>query len=216
MHKRKKKALYSRTLNQCASILTHDVSHRFLGVNGKILDVYRYDLRLKLLFFTPEQIQDIKDYEKVLIKLLNYKWSLLLEKYNCAPELLNKINDAANSSIRRNSLTKYKNFLLKNEFHGLDVMDFYSNKALSNSDISVDHVIPWSFMYRDDIWNLVLTDRITNSTKGNIAINEHLIDKLQNRNKRLCDSLEEGKEKEELKYAIMENLPKRFYLLFTA
>lgn len=141
---------------------------------------------------------------------------MLLEKYNCSPELLNKVNDAASLNIPRNSLSKYKNFLLKNEFHNETPLDFYFTKPLFKDDISVDHVIPWSFMYRDDIWNLVLTDKKTNSSKSNSIINEYLIDKLQYRNKKLCDSLEEGKEKEELKMSVSENLPKKFYLLFVA
>ncbi len=207
---------YSRILFECASILTHDVSYRFLNVNGKTTDIYQYDLKLKLLFFEPNNISDIKEYSHILIKLLNYKWSLLLEKYNCSPELLNKVNDAASLNIPRNSLSKYKNFLLKNEFHGETPLDFYSTKPLFKDNISVDHVIPWSFMYRDDIWNLVLTDKKTNSSKSNSIINEYLIDKLQYRNEKLYNSLEEGREKEELKMSIMENLPKRFYLLFVA
>lgn len=214
--KTKNFALYSRALSECANILTHDVSYRFLNINGRSVDIYRCDLKLKMLFFRLEDLSDIKEYSHILIKLLNYKWSLLLEKYNCAPELLNKINDAAALNIPRNSLSKYKNFLLKNEFHDNTPLDFYSEKPLLNNDISVDHVIPWSFMYRDDIWNLVLTDRKTNSSKSNSVINEHLISRLQYRNKKLCSALPEGKEKEELKMAITENLVKRFYLLFIA
>ena len=34
-------------------------------------------------------------------------------------------------------------------------IDFYTGDELDMDDISVDHVIPWSFMYSDDIWNLV-------------------------------------------------------------
>lgn len=33
-------------------------------------------------------------------------------------------------------------------------IDFYTGNELDMDDISVDHVIPWSFMYSDDIWNL--------------------------------------------------------------
>lgn len=30
-------------------------------------------------------------------------------------------------------------------------IDFYTGDELDMDDISVDHVIPWSFMYSDDI-----------------------------------------------------------------
>lgn len=208
--------LYSHVLSGCANELKKYVCECFLNVNGKIVDVYRYDYDLCLLFFTPDQIKDIKAYSHILIKLLNYKWSLLLEKYNYAPELLNKVNDIANSSIRRKSLKRYKDFLLENEFCDSVPLDFYSDKPLFENDISVDHVIPWSFMYRDDIWNLVLTDKKTNSSKSASIVDENLIDKLQYRNMKLCDTMKEGKDKEELKMAVKENLPKRFYLSFIA
>ncbi len=214
--RKKNPTLYSNIINECGNALRRDVSYRFLNVNGKAVDAYQYDLKLKLLFFTPNQISDIKDYSHILIKLLNYKWSLLLEKFNCAPELLNKVNDAAKSDIPRNSLSKYKKFLLENEFRNSSPLDFYSDKPLFEKDISVDHVIPWSFMYRDDIWNLVLTDKETNSMKSNGIIDKRMIDKLQDRNRRLYNVLEDGKEKEELKIANEEKLVERFYLLFIA
>ena len=51
-------------------------------------------------------------------------------------------------------------------------------------DISVDHVIPWSFMYSDDIWNLVLTTKSNNSKKSNIVPSEDVIERLKERNKK--------------------------------
>ncbi len=66
------------------------------------------------------------------------------------------------------------------------------------------------------MFRVVLTDKKTNSSKSCSVIDECLIDKLQFRNEKLCDVLEEGKDKEELKIAVKENLPKRFYLSFIA
>ena len=61
-------------------------------------------------------------------------------------------------------------------------IDFYSGKTLDSKDISVDHVIPWSFMYSDDIWNLVLTSRSINSSKSNSVPDEIDIDRLNKQN----------------------------------
>lgn len=41
-----------------------------------------------------------------------------------------------------------KNILLENMNKPID---FYTGEELQPDDISVDHVIPWSFMYSDDI-----------------------------------------------------------------
>ncbi len=47
------------------------------------------------------------------------------------------------------------------------IIDFYTGEVLNPKDVSVDHVIPWSYMYSDDIWNLVLTSKRINSSKNN-------------------------------------------------
>ena len=49
----------------------------------------------------------------------------------------------------------------------VNIIDSFE-KVLQENDISVYHVIPLSFMYSDDIWNLVLTSKSNNSSKSNI------------------------------------------------
>ena len=124
----------------------------------------------------------------VVSKLLNYKWAQLLEKYNYAPKIVNKVNSISETKLRRESLTKYKNELMKQFGDGVAI-DFYSGKPLANSDISVDHVIPWSIMYSDDIWNLVLTSKSNNSSKSNSIPSQEVIEKLKQRNARLVGLL---------------------------
>lgn len=45
-----------------------------------------------------------------------------------------------------------KNILLENMNKPID---FYTGDELDMDDISVDHVIPWSFMYSDDIYGIL-------------------------------------------------------------
>lgn len=82
-------------------------------------------------------------------------------------------------------MSKYKEELLK-EFDGAPV-DFYTGKPLAIDDISVDHVLPWSFVYSDDIWNLVLTSKSNNSRKSNSIPAQEDIDRLIERNKKLLN-----------------------------
>jgi len=62
------------------------------------------------------------------------------------------------------------------------VRDFYTDEILDPNDISIDHVIPWSFMYSDDIWNLVITSKSRNSSKSNNKTTVEYIEKLKQRN----------------------------------
>ena len=81
-----------------------------------------------------------------------------------------------------------KNILLENMNKPID---FYTGKELQPDDISVDHVIPWSFMYSDDIWNLVITSKSKNSSKSNSVVNEAYIKKLKDRNTELINYTDE-------------------------
>lgn len=200
----------------CAKTLKKDVSWRFPKIGSEYKDIYVCDRNGMTLTFDLEAIAEIKDYCYILTKLLNYKWSLLLEKFNTSPEILNKINDVGNTKIQRSPLTKFRDILLKNEFHSGTACDFYSSKSLNPKDISVDHVIPWSFIYKDNIWNLVLTDKSTNSSKNNSVPKDDVITHLKQRNLTLLPLLPKGKEKDDLNFAIKENLVDKYYMMLKA
>lgn len=68
-------------------------------------------------------------------------------------------------------------------------IDFYTGDELDMDDISVDHVIPWSFMYSDDIWNLVLTSKSHNSSKSNHIPSKEFFEQLNQRNKALIETI---------------------------
>lgn len=57
-------------------------------------------------------------------------------------------------------------------------IDFYTGGELDMDDISVDHVIPWSFMYSDDIWNLILTSKSYNFSKSNHIPSKEVFEQL--------------------------------------
>lgn len=178
--------VYNIIISHISKTLHNDVSWRFLNVSGKIVPLYDLNKKESLVIIDANNIKDIKEYSIIISKLLNFKWAQLLEKFNYAPRILSKVNGISDNMIRRNSLLKYKEELLK-EFEGKDVIDFYTGDILDKDDISIDHVIPWSFMYSDDIWNLVITSKSNNSKKSNSIPSNEIIEKLKIRN----DNLEE-------------------------
>ena len=91
-------------------------------------------------------------------------------------------------------------------------VDFYTDEILEENNISVDHVIPFSYMYSDDIWNLVLTKKENNSSKSNHIPTQNIIDKLKERNKDLVNNMEDCKFKDDLILAIENNYVDKFYL----
>lgn len=198
-------------VQKVADRLHENVSWRFKRVDDEILKIYEFDYenRAKQVYFNKDDAQLLREYALVISKLLNYKWAQLLEKYNYAPKIVNKVNSISEAKLRRESLTKYKNELMKQFSDGIAI-DFYSGKPLADDDISVDHVIPWSFMYSDDIWNLVLTSKSNNSSKSNSIPSEEVIERLKKRNVLLVGLLA-TKFDNEIKESIDKDLVDKFY-----
>jgi hypothetical protein len=206
--------MLEQTINRVCVDLTKDVSYRYKYIQGQYLDIYDYqrfqkELEIKL---SLEEVSIIKEYSTVLTDLLNYKWALLLEKYNTHPKIIEKTKGISNNKIRRKSLSVYKEQLLR-EFNEHKIIDFYTGLEIVSSDISVDHVIPWSFMYSDDIWNLVITSKSQNSSKSNNIPDKAIIDKLNKRNLSFVSNniLNNMKMASSLKYANEHNLLNSYY-----
>ncbi len=204
--------LLNKVHKKVVKTLHENVSWRFKYVNSEILEIYEYNRPNSFILIDKENITLLNQYNIILSELLNFKWSQLLEDYNHQPKIVSKVKGISNTTLKRNSLTKYRNILLS-QFENGEVFDFYTNECINVEDISIDHVIPWSFMYSDDIWNLVITTKSYNSSKSNSIPSEEVINKLKLRNNNLI-SLLEGSNKEDLKYAIDNNLVDKYYYDF--
>lgn len=178
------KAQYSKDLGRISQAMAHDVAWRFSIVDDDDIDLYELDLKMRTVTFTQEQAQSVKDHAFVLSQLINYRWAQLLEKFNQSPRIASKVKGMSEEQLRRNSLAKFKQALLKQFPDGI-VRDFYTDEILDHNDISIDHVIPWSFMYSDDIWNLVITSKSRNSSKSNSKTTVEFIEKLKTRNREI-------------------------------
>ena len=88
---------------------------------------------------------------------------------------------------------------------------------MTNSEnLSVHHVIPWSYMYSDDLWNLVYVDKNENSRISNSIPDQNIINKLKERNNNLKSNMEDlnikNKVFNELKYAIDRDLVTGYWI----
>ena len=200
---------YLKSLKKVAKTLHENVAWRFKNVEGQTLNIYQIDKLNNLVIFDYSAAKELKEYAIVLSKLLNYKWSQLLEKFNFAPKITSKVNGISQTKLNRESLTKYKKELLK-EFNDGKIYDFYTGEELTIDNISIDHVIPWSFMYSDDIWNLVVTSKSYNSSKSNSIPTEEVINKLKERNLRLINVVDDNF-KEDIKLSLEANYLEKFY-----
>lgn len=156
--------------------------------------------------------QVLKENEQDLYDLINYRWSLILETFNSSPRINKKVRIIDERNIKRNSLNRYKTYLdIENPEHYC----FICGKETSKNELAIDHVIPWSYMYSDDIWNLVYVCQHCNTIKSNVIPTKNQIDRLKERNVRLLNILTEqgitNKEVEELKLAIEKDYVNKFW-----
>jgi len=178
------KEKYETALRKTTSTLKKDVSYRFLNLNGKKLDVYRYNKGDSSLWISTSLLQELRDNERDLYDLINYRWGMILETFNSSPRINKKVKIMDEREIKRKPLTKYKQWLdIENPSH----ICFLCGQVITDKELSIDHVIPWSYMYSDDLWNLVYVHRSCNSSKSNVVPSEEGISKLKERNKRLLD-----------------------------
>ena len=203
---------YDSELNIIGKKLKDDVSYRFMNIKKEKILVYDLDLQNFTVTFSESQIKQLQEYAFVLSQLLNYRWAQLLENFNNCPKIASKVNGISGQQVKRNQLTKYKNILLS-QMDENNIIDFYTGKVLKKNDISVDHVIPWSFMYSDDIWNLVLTSKSENSSKSNSIPSQEVIERLEKRNEQLLNRIgEESSFYDDLKMAVDNDYVQKFYL----
>ena len=175
---------YEAALRKTTSTLKKDVSYRFLNLNGKKLDVYHYNKGENSLWISTGLLQELRNNERDLYDLINYRWGMILETFNSSPRINKKVKIMDERVIKRKPLTKYKRWLdIENPAH----VCFLCGQEITDKELSIDHVIPWSYMYSDDLWNLVYVHRSCNSSKSNVVPSEEGIAKLKERNKRLLD-----------------------------
>ena len=108
-------------------------------------------------------------------KLVILEWAKFLEKTNFTPRLIEKIETLNNP--KRKSLKKYQNILLEIDKKRC----FYCRKEVD--EFHIDHFIPWSYVYEDQEWNLVLSCPECNLNKKDFLAPKQYLDKLLNRNK---------------------------------
>lgn len=191
--------------------MAKDVCWRFPKVGRLSYDLYDLDKKNRtVVIFRPDLI---KEYSKVLFDLINYRWTQKLEEFNHSPRISKKVRGTDREKIARTSLIKFKKYLdLENPNH----ICFYTGEKIEDENLSIDHVIPWSYIFSNDFWNLVYVDQSYNSSKGNKIPSEETIIKLEKRNYRLMDQVTQrrisDKNTDELQLSISDGLVEKFWV----
>ncbi|MGI0102869.1 MAG: HNH endonuclease [Nitrosotalea sp.] len=155
---------------------------------------YDYNDSRQVILLKPKALEFFRQNYVVLLKGVILEWAKFLEKVNTLPRLIAKIESA---EMMRHSLRKYV-LLFRDSDHC-----FYCNSRLQRGDIHVDHFIPWSYIFDDEAWNLVLSCSKCNLKKRDSLAQEDFLRELIKRNssyyekisalKKSLDDLDSGK-----------------------
>lgn len=104
----------------------------------------------------------VKNNYEVLSGWIRFNMITYLQKRNpSVPGIVYKLDPPATRKL--NHVIKYWKEVLSIS----EISDIYSDTALNNSDLSIDHFIPWSYVAHDELWNLIPTRKSINSSKSN-------------------------------------------------
>ncbi len=205
---------FEKTVDDIAKTICKDVAWRFTKIDGRYADeIYVFDKTKKEFIIPLDMIELLKENEEDLYDLINYRWGLILETFNSSPRINKKVKIIDQKDIKRSSLNKFKVFL---DAENPKRRCFICGKEIDEKELSIDHVIPWSYVYSDDLWNLVYVHKSCNSAKSNLIPTAEEIGKLKERNEELFQVLKEreltGKWINELEVAIEKDYVDKFWI----
>lgn len=110
----------------------------------------------------PEWIAYIHKNQEILKGWLQYHMVLYLQKRNpSVPGISDKLKPPRERKLDK--VQKFWKLLLELG----PIHEIYSDRLLTEKNISIDHFVPWSYVAHDEFWNLHPTTREINSNKSN-------------------------------------------------
>ncbi len=215
------KEKYPQKINNCISEIKkkcfHDVTYAFQYVSrgNKTEDVapifFHYDITgykkrydrptdkplidfKKGIKLNPNVMSFFKRHHAVLDKAVILEWVRFVEKFNVGvPALVEKIEG---NPEKRKNLTKERNILFsyfKNCFYCGDKLNPKKDPKNEKKDQEVEHVIPFSFIREDEMWNFVLVCKECNCKKLGALPPKNYLHCLFKRNKEYEERISELK-----------------------
>lgn len=205
---------YEKAVSATVKALKADVSYRFLRIEGKELEgIYQYEQKADSLFMQAENLLALKGSHLIVFDAINYRWTQMLENFNHSPRLSKKVRIIDEDQVRRKPLGKFAEYIVA---ENPEIQCFLCGGKVVGETPAIDHVIPWSYLYSDDLWNLVFAHQSCNSSKSNVIPSEEMIQRLEKRNEALLHRMKDkgklDKHVSELELAVEGNLIRKFWI----
>lgn len=145
--------------------------------------LYGYDDDKQMIYLKPVAFEFLKRNNRILSMAVLSEWAKFLEKINGSlPRLIAKIEHEG----RRGSLATFRKMYCPHVDHC-----FYCCNKLEWDHTHVDHFLPWSYIFEDEAWNLVLACQDCNHKKSDLLPQSEFQDNLIRRNQKYQEIIPE-------------------------
>lgn len=205
---------FERQVKKFITIVNKGVAAKFERIDTKQrVELYDLDTKFKCLRFTEEQINLLKENTFILDGIIDYKWAELLENNNKSPNIIKKVIGSKQYKFKRYNLVKYRNVLLE-YCHLEGSKDFYTDEPVEIENMKLEYVIPYDFVYTNDIWNTIIVSKETAKQRRGKVPTIKDIEKVNERNRRLYEAIKGThlKVRFDIERALEEHLVDRYYI----
>lgn len=101
------------------------------------------------VFFQLNNVLKLRSYIDFLFTIINYCWTQMLKEFNDSSRIPRKVQAIDQDNVKRRALGKvHKHLDLM--FEDGSRKCFYCGGIISDANLSVNYVIPWSYMFSDN------------------------------------------------------------------
>lgn len=173
-------------IEAATEVLKNDVVARFLDKGRMHEEFIKYSRGEESLVLPHNASTAIRENSPLITEAIYYRWAQILEKYNTSPRLNRKVRVIDTVDLRDRPLTFYVKYL---DIENPGRLCFFCGQPVEEKELPIGHVIPWSYLCSDDIWNLVYRHRKCQSEKTGPVPPEFFIARLEKRNRALLEKL---------------------------
>ena len=150
---------------------------------------YSFSKKEKIIRLNPVVYQYLIKNKSFLEKVNYLEWTRFLLEKELDEGSPKNIIEALTLSTKRSDLSSFQKILYEtfNEHRC-----FYCGKELNDSEVHVDHFIPWSFIKDDRLWNFVLSCPHCNESKNDKLASTEQLQRLVKRNEDIISKQKSG------------------------
>lgn len=173
-------------IGAAVEIIKNDVVARLLEKGRLQGEFIEYSRGGDSLVLPQNAVSAIKENSPLITGAVYCRWAGILERYNSSPRLSKKVRVIETAELRDRPLSFFTRYL---DLENPGRQCFFCGQPVEDGDLSVSHIIPWSYLCSDDIWNLVYSHKNCQMARSGQAPPEFFIARLEKRNRTLLSML---------------------------